>query len=270
MAVYHRDDPNLLQRAISSIYRNTVLPDATVLVVDGPIPEDIERVVTRSEREHHVTVLRLERNKGLANALNQGLSLVQTEWVARADADDENVHDRFEKQAKAIQLLDGRVDVLGGTILEVDESGSPLAIRDIPLRHSEIVHRLHSRNPFNHMTVVYRAAIVREAGGYPDVHLKEDYALWARLISRGARCANLPDVLVRATAGAGMYRRRGGLRYAKSEWALQAFMVRVGQRSLLSALAFGALRSAIFMLPAITRGRIYRLVLRSRANRADK
>ena len=48
------------------------------------------------------------------------------------------------------------------------------------------------------MTVCFRRDFIRAVSGYPDIPLKEDYALWARAIARGARVANLPQVLVRA------------------------------------------------------------------------
>lgn len=61
------------------------------------------------------------------------------------------------------------------------------------------------------MTVCFWRDFIRDLGGYPEVPLKEDYALWARAIARGARVANLPQVLVRARRCS--LRRR---RYARS------------------------------------------------------
>jgi hypothetical protein len=114
------------------------------------------------------------------------------------------------------------------------------------------------------MTVVFRAAAVREAGGYPHIHLKEDYGLWAALIARGARCRNLADVLVRATTDRAMYRRRGGLRYARSEWHLQLHLLRHRRTGLASALVYGALRASVACLPAGLRRSIYENLLRTR------
>jgi len=264
MAVYSRDDPDLLGRAIESVYRNTLEPDDFVLVIDGPVPPATECVIQNYSAERGMRALWLPKNVGLSNALNHGLRLIRTAWVARADADDINVPTRFERQAEAIQRIANQVDLLGGAIVEVDRTGAPLAIRDVPLQHDSILSRLARRNPFNHMTVAYRTESVRDAGGYPDIHLKEDYGLWASMIARGARCVNVSDVLVRATTGRDMYRRRGGFRHAKSEWALQMHLFKLGLKGLLSAIMFGVARASVSLSPTWLRGRIYERLLRKR------
>jgi glycosyltransferase involved in cell wall biosynthesis len=264
MAVYGRDDPQLFERAVESVYQNTIVPDDFVLVVDGPTPPDLEHVIQRCTNEHGIRTFRLPQNVGLASALNHGLPLVRTAWVARADADDINLPDRFQRQGEAIRRMSDQVDLLGGAVVEVDKGNAPLATREVPLKHHEIVGRLGKRNPFNHMTVTYRTANVIEVGGYPDIHLKEDYALWASMIARGARCANLSAVLVRATTARDMYRRRGGLRYAKSEWDLQVHLFKLGHKGLFSAIFFGCVRASVSLLPAGFRGWIYERLLRKR------
>ena len=265
MAVYCRDDARLFEQAIESVRHNSLKPDEFLLMVDGPVPAPIEQVIRRYSDEGSVRPVRLSENVGLAKALNHGLALVRTAWVVRADADDVNVPHRFETQAEAILRVANQVDVLGGAILEVDKRGAPLAIREVPLTHQEIVRRLGKRSPFNHMTVAYRLSTVREAGGYPtDMHLKEDYGLWASMIAKGARCQNINHILVKATTGIDMYRRRGGLRYVKSEWRLQFRLFDLGCKGLLSAVLYGHLRSFVFLLPSSVRGWIYLHLLRKR------
>jgi glycosyltransferase involved in cell wall biosynthesis len=264
MAVYGRDDPSLFEMAIDSVFRNTLVPNAFVLVVDGPTPPGLGRTIRRAAERHGVCTLHLEENVGLAAALNHGLALVQTEWVARADADDFNMPYRFELQAQTLRRATHSLDLIGGAIVEVDRRGVPLACRDAPLNHDGIVQRLQTRNPFNHMTVAFRTAAVLKAGGYPPIYLKEDWGLWAAMIAQGARCANVSDVLVRATAGREMYRRRGGIRVARSEWALQQQLLRHGYKTRPLALLHGGARAAVALLPATARAWIYRLFLRRR------
>lgn len=98
--------------------------------------------------------------------------------------------------------------------------------------------------------------------GYPDIHLKEDYALWASIFACGAKAANMPETLVRATTGRDMYRRRGGIRYALAEIALQKHLVNVGLKSKHMAILHGLARSTIFLMPSSIRGWIYKKILR--------
>lgn len=268
MAVYGRDDPALFERALASVFSNTLEPDQFVLVVDGPVPAELERVVAPLAGRSRCEVLRLPTNEGLANALNAGLERVRTEWIVRADADDLNLPHRFATLAQAA-AADPSLAVVGSAILEVDPDGSALSIRRPPLSHADILSRLPVRNPFNHMAVAYRTQAVRAVGGYPGVHLMEDYALWCRLAHAGAHMRNLPEVLVHATTGAEMYRRRGGRRYIRSEFAMQRTMVDLGLKGQSTAWAHGLARSLVFALPGWVRGLFYRHFLRARADSAS-
>lgn len=265
MAVYRGDDPVLFEKAVESVYNNTLRPDQFVLVVDGPVPALLQDVISRLEARHGLEVVALPENRGLARALNEGLTHVRTQWVARADADDLNLPNRFEAQAQAL-LHAPETDLLGSAILEVEPDGTPVAVRRLPAEHERIRRYLLSRNPFNHMTVVYRCQSVRQVGGYPTIHLKEDYGLWSRLAAQGSRMANLPEILVHATAGRAMYQRRGGWKYAKSEIEMQGFLVDLGLKSRPRAVVDGLLRGAVYLLPSALRGLIYEKMLRSAPN----
>lgn len=263
MAVYGNDDITLFKRAVQSVYSNTLLPDSFVLVVDGPVPEPLQTTIQSLRELYMLKVLQLPVNMGLASALNVGLNNIATEWVARADADDFNVPDRFALQAAVIEQACARLDIVGGAIQEIDLSGKEIAVRRTVEEHSEILRYAASRNPFNHMTVVYRTALALRCGGYPtDIYLKEDYALWAQMLASGARSHNLPDILVFATAGRDMYRRRGGKRYALAEIALQRHLMHIGLKSSVMACIQGLVRASIFLLPVIVRGWIYEVALR--------
>jgi glycosyltransferase involved in cell wall biosynthesis len=264
MAVYKNDDIVLFGRAVDSVYSNTLRPDAFILVVDGPVPDAMQRQIQRLHERYLFDLIWLPFNLGLAGALNVGLTNVRTEWVARADADDINAEHRFALQADAIWRSCNKLDIIGGAIQEVDLAGRKTSIRSPAEEHQEILRYAAYRCPFNHMTVVYRASLAVQCGGYPtDIFLKEDYALWGKMLASGARSINLPDVLVFATAGIDMYVRRGGKRYALSEIALQKRLVNLGLKSRMMGFIHGLGRASIFFMPAYVRGWIYRRVLRS-------
>lgn len=264
MAVYRGDDPALFERAILSVFANDLLPDQFVLVVDGPVPEAVAAIIAAHESAQRMEVVRLEQNVGLAQALNAGLACVRTTWVVRADADDFNLPSRFSRQAAAVRA-EPALDVIGGAMLEVERDDTPIAVRATPTGHRDILRQMPMRNPMNHPAIAYRAELARGVGGYPSVHLKEDYAMWCMFAKANARFANLPDVLVRATAGVDMYRRRGGLRYIRSEIAMQRLMTDLGLKSRRAALLHGVMRSAVFAMPNQARALVYRRLLRKRA-----
>ena len=265
MALYAKDDPHLFEKAVDSVYRNSLPPDDFVLVIDGPVEGDLDAQVEVVTKRYPLTVVRRSANAGLATALNDGITHVRTEWIARADPDDVNVADRFAIQTRAI-YSHPKTDVTGGAILETGRCGEPVSVRVVPLDHASIVKFAVFRNPFNHMTVMFRRSAVLAVGGYPNIYLREDYGLWSLLIANGAQCLNVPEILVVASAGRDMYRRRGGFRNAKAEVRLQAHLVDCGMKSALEACCHGVMRAAGFLLPNTMRGLLYRRILRNKAD----
>jgi hypothetical protein len=260
MAVYKKDDPFLFRKALASIFSNNLQPEELVVVADGELTDILLSIISDFKKEHPLKLVSLPSNVGLSHALNAGLYTIKTEYTIRADADDFNYPDRFKVLAD--KLRQG-YDLVGSAIREVDEAGVEVAFRSCPLTEDEIRQFVRRRNPFNHMTVGFRTAIVLEAGGYPSIHLKEDYALWATLLAKDCRVCNLNSVLVDATAGKEMFQRRGGLRYAMAEVELQRHLVRCGLKSLLNALIDGALRAMIFLAPNAVRELVYLKFLRT-------
>ena len=116
-----QDDPYLLRKSIESVFKNSIKPNYFILTIDGPIPKLNEKIINKISRKYPIQLNVLEKNIGLALALNSALSLVKTEWVARADSDDINLKDRFKKQ---LSFTDKKFDVIGSNILEIDKSGT--------------------------------------------------------------------------------------------------------------------------------------------------
>lgn len=264
MAVYAGDDIPLFSKAVESVFANTLQPDAFVLAVDGPVPRELDLLIDNFVKKYGVVRVALPVNNGLAVALNGGLKVIQTEWVVRADADDINVPERFAILAEKVNE-NPAFDIVGSAIVEMERDGTFVSVRSLPLVHHEITQFARRRNPFNHMTVAFRLSKVVDCGGYPNIYLKEDYALWCKLISAGAVTANVPNILVHANAGLGMFLRRGGVRYVRSEWVLQKFMCTLGVKSLAASVLDFVARSAVFILPSRLRGLVYTKMLRRSA-----
>lgn len=260
LSVYWNDNPDLFKRALDSIYSSNILPREVVVVEDGPIPDTIRQIIINRCAQDGFISLRLEKNSGLAAALNYGLKFITSTYTFRADADDFNLPNRFELQ---IEVLKKGYELVGGYILEVDHSNSPIAIRRVPLDQYAIRSYISRRNPFNHMTVAFKTKSVIAVGGYPDVHLKEDYALWAKMLATGCSMCNIDSILVHATAGKNMYKRRSGLKYVRSEYLIQKVLLRLGMQNVFSALFYGLIRSTIFIAPNFIRQIVYEKFLRA-------
>lgn len=229
MSVYRNDKPEFVRHAVESVtIEQTLKPDEVVLVVDGPVPEALSSLIKEYENAEDsiFKVIWLPENKGLGNALRVGVEAASHEVIARMDSDDVSVPDRFAKQI-AYMAAHPECDLLGGQISEfIDEESNIVGRRIVPCKHEDILMWLKGRCPFNHVSVTTLRSRVIAVGNYMDWHFNEDYYLWIRMAEEGCRFANLPDTLVNVRVGAGMYRRRGGWKYFKSEKGLQDYMLR--------------------------------------------
>lgn len=259
MPVYWKEDSEKFSAALASVFSNSRLPSEMLVICDGPLTQALENVISDYAMKPGFRVVRLEKNQGIVTALNCGLAEVVNEIVVRCDSDDINHPKRFEK---LICKIDEGYDVVGSQVEEVDAKGNIIARKTLPISHDDIVQYAKRRNPMNHMSVAFRASDVRAVGGYPDVYLKEDYALWGKLISAGKRFANLNEALVSANGGINLYARRGGLKAALSEIRLQHILVSSGVTNPFEAFVTGLVRFLLLLSPIVFRAFVYRNVLR--------
>lgn len=226
MSVYGRENPAWLRLAIESMQAQSMQTDDFVLVCDGPLTPELDGVIAEKQRQMGtvLTVVRLEKNMGLGNALNEGLRLCRNELVARMDSDDISCPDRCERQL-AVFIRYPNVSICSGTIAEFSETPEAAAYtRVLPEWNDAIIEFAKKRSPFNHVSVMYKKSAVEMVGSYQQFYLLEDYYLWLRMLMAGYEGYNIQSPLVYVRAGASMYKRRSGLRYAKTQAELFRFM----------------------------------------------
>lgn len=264
MSVYAKDRPDWVRQALDSVLNQTLPPQEVVVVIDGPVPAEIQTVLDSYKAKYpQIKLAPLAKNGGLGPALSHGLTFCSHEYVARMDADDISLPDRFEKQLAYFEKYP-QTTILGGQIQEVDaESLAPVAIRRVPRTDGEIKQFLKTRCPFNHMAVMYKKSAVLAAGNYTPFHLMEDYYLWARMAAKGCVMANLPDILIDARVDAALYGRRGGWKYFKNNYAMSRKLRELGLISWPMFIFNTGVRFVVqVLMPNDVRGYFYRKVLR--------
>lgn len=220
MPVYNGDAPEHVDLAIDSLYRQTLKSDELVIIQDGPINDNLASILEQwKQKMPEINHVILEQNQGLSNALNAGIDAAKHEWLARMDADDICMPDRFEKQMKVINQ-NPELSILGSWIVEYDEDmDEEIAVRKLPESHEEIMKYAQWRCPFNHMTVMYKKSVLIDLGKYKNYGaVGDDYELWARFLMNGYKAFNLQENLVKARTGKDFFgNRRRGWKYFKNE-----------------------------------------------------
>lgn len=221
MSVYRNDKREYVEETIKSIWDNqTLKPDEIVLMVDGPIPNELDSYVRELSAKDCFKVYWQEENQGLGKTMANGVVKCNYELIARMDSDDIALPDRFEKQIKFL-TENPDISIVGGQISEfIDMPESIVGYRKVPLSPDDCRAYYRDRDPLNHVTVMFRKSDIIAAGNYQHWHLDEDTFLWGRVLKNGFKIANLPDVLVNVRSGKDMYARRGGWKYFKSDTAI--------------------------------------------------
>lgn len=225
MSVYKNDKLDDFLLAVRSIYNQTVRPGEIILVVDGPVSDNLSRGIDELESEiPDLKVLRLEKNMGHAIARQTALEAATHDLIAIMDSDDIAVPNRFEQQLTIFEMHP-EVSVVGGIIDEfIGSIDNIVGTRMVPEHDASIKQYMKSRCPMNLVTVMMRKIDVMAVGGYIDWYCEEDYYLWIRMMLQGYQFYNIQEKLVNVRVGKEMYQRRGGKRYFKSEARLQKYM----------------------------------------------
>jgi glycosyltransferase involved in cell wall biosynthesis len=177
--------------ALDSILSQTYT-DFELIIVDDSPSEMGQNVVDVRVRDGRVRVYR-GGNTGLVDALNVGCHIAKGKYVARMDADDISMPDRFQRQVAFLERHPS-TKVLGTWAKLIDSEGRiGITVRN-PIDHALIAWSLILGNCMTNSTVMMRRDVLEALGYYRKNVQSEDYDLWARA-SLVTRIENLPEPL---------------------------------------------------------------------------
>jgi glycosyltransferase involved in cell wall biosynthesis len=185
--------------ALDSIVAQTFRDWECIAVDDGSDDDSAAVAEKHAAGDSRIIVVR-RKHHGLVAALNAGLENCRAPLVARMDADDVSLPERLEKQ---VALLESEPEITLCSCLVrsfAEESvGEGMLLYEKWLNslvgEDEIRRDFFVESPFAHPSVMYRRDAVMSAGGYVDHGWPEDYDLWMRLFTGGARFAKVPETL---------------------------------------------------------------------------
>lgn len=173
---------NYIKEAIDSILAQTFQNFEFLIVDDGSTDETI--AIIQSYQDPRIRLIQQE-HEGIVVALNRGIAESRATWIARMDADDIAMPDRFNKQLQA--LIKHPDAVMCYTNFKLFyQDGKILQIPYFRSSFQTLMIQLCSFCPIAHDSVIYRKDIVEQCGAYlPTERHAEDYGLWSRMIQKG-------------------------------------------------------------------------------------
>lgn len=187
-----------LSRSISSILEQTYRDFEFVIVVDNPNNrEGIDFI--KKIKDDRVRVLYNEKNMGLPKSLNRGIESCKSNYIARMDADDRSLPERFQIQMDYLKKSP-EIDLIGSNKFIVDESnGKRYKNQDIPQKSSNVKKLIKYRSFMVHPTWIFKKDKFQQLGGYRNIQNVEDYDLLLRMIDQDMIVVNVDIPLIEYT-----------------------------------------------------------------------
>lgn len=176
--------------AVNSVLSQEGIALEMIVVDDGSTDETAKLI--KSIKDPRVSYY-YQENRGISAALNYGISLAKSEYIARLDGDDKMLPFRLKTQYDCF-LKDKNIIMVSSAVEYIDANGNVIG-RSFPYIFSFLSKKiLKKMNIYSHPATMFKKSVVTNAGGY-DVSLSgicEDYHLWHK-ISPAGKIINLPE-----------------------------------------------------------------------------
>ena len=183
-----------VEEAIDSILNQTFIDFEFIIINDGSTDNSLSIINKKVATDSRIVLLSNDKNRGLIYTLNRGLKTVRGEYIARMDADDIAMPERFAKQ---VAFLNANSDIIAvGSNYQF--FGNAKGVSNLKTSAAAIKLNLFFENAIAHPTVMMRKKVLTENEilyNSAFLHL-EDWGLWLDLSSIG-KIANLPDCLLK-------------------------------------------------------------------------
>jgi glycosyltransferase involved in cell wall biosynthesis len=185
MPVYNAE--KFIHEAVRSVLELLIINDGST---------DHSMAIVETFRDDRITVIN-QPNKGVAAALNQGLTYANAFFIARFDADDVCYPNRLQVQYD-FMTANPSYQIIGSGADYIDIKGDPVfTFRANAHTYEEILALSPKFCPFIHSSVFYNKEIIIKNGGYNEnAYTFEDHLLWNNIL-RQERACNLNQSLIK-------------------------------------------------------------------------
>lgn len=193
MSVYNSE--KFLKESVASILNQTFSDFEFIIIDDCSTDNSLTIIKAFAEKDSRIKIIRNSENIGLTKSLNKALSLAKGKYIARMDADDIALPERFEKQVAFLETHPS-IFLLGTQVEYFNTDDNTRTYPPRATSQAQIEQLLRSnRNPFAHPSIMFRnepGICYREKFVYA-----QDFDLYLNLLSQNKQLANLPQVLLR-------------------------------------------------------------------------
>ena len=208
MGVYNVGDKKILQEAIKSVLDQSFTDFEFIICDDGSKDYTLDMIYELVKNDNRCIILKNDVNMGLANTLNKCIAISKGEYIARMDADDRSLVNRFEKQ---VEYLDNHPDVavIGTQAYIINYDGK--RYKEFNRKRSVSLLGTVKNSNVIHPSSMIRKKMLSDVGNYTVSKLTtraEDYDLWCKIASKGYKIENLNEFLFEYREDKDSYKKR--------------------------------------------------------------
>lgn len=162
-----------------------------IAINDGSTDNSLQLLQEYSKKEHRLRIVS-RINKGITKTLNEGIDLAEGEFIARMDADDISLPQRFEKQLNFLE--NNNIDICG---TQYETFGSLSEISNMPINCEDCYLRLLLGFSIAHPSFFVKKSILSKYKYNEKCKSAQDYELCCRMALGKVKMGNCPDVLLK-------------------------------------------------------------------------
>lgn len=193
MPVYNAE--KYLDEAIESILNQTYKDFEFIIINDGSTDKSLAIIEKYKNQDERIVLISRE-NRGLIASLNEGIELAKGEYIARMDADDISLSQRFKKQLELMEKKN--LDICGCHYARKNSNNKYLDTIYTPLDEYSLLLYLILTVPFAHGSVMIRKRFIIKSHieyGLNNIKYAEDKAFWIDMFRNNAKFGNVNEVL---------------------------------------------------------------------------
>ena len=168
---YFNESQKQINRSLNSILRQTYTNIEIIVVNDGRKKENF---IFPSDQK--IKYFEFKKNKGLAHALNFGISKSKGEFIVRQDADDISLPNRIELLTKTI-IKNPNIDILGSSCFIIDENDNLHGVRNLSNIHKDLITNRWRDIPMIHPTWIFNKNLIKKGIRYENYKRGQDQYL---------------------------------------------------------------------------------------------
>lgn len=203
-----------LRASIESILNQTY-DNFELLIIDDCSDRKSTDII-ESYNDSRIKIIHNEKNLGLAQSLNKGIDLINTDYIIRMDTDDIAKKDRIEKQMRFVEEHP-EYSIVAGNANYFNEDGIYKTTKIVGEKYKEDFIK---GTPFIHPTMIIKTKDIKSIGGYPNCRRGQDYAMAMEMYANDYKGYVMEDILIDYRMNTAGYRKK------KFKYRLLEFKIR--------------------------------------------